>query len=160
MVHTCNTVQFLTICWCLFYFMYIHVCALSQVCIIIHTFRLRIVYIYIYIIYIYTYNSISLYCFWLGQLFILCRQANLRYRELNDALETVQGKLRDARVSFTQLCACMFFVLTREIFLEKTFRIYCMYINGFVLMKFSLVFKSLCRWIARKALADRKRLRF
>lgn len=29
----------------------------------------------------------------------MCRQASLRYRELNDALETVQEKLRDARVS-------------------------------------------------------------
>ena len=28
----------------------------------------------------------------------VCRQASLRYRELNDALETVQEKLRDARV--------------------------------------------------------------
>ena len=28
-----------------------------------------------------------------------CRQATLRYRELNDGLETVQEKLRDARVS-------------------------------------------------------------
>lgn len=28
-------------------------------------------------------------------------QASLRYRELNDALETVQEKLRDARVGFT-----------------------------------------------------------
>ena len=31
-------------------------------------------------------------------LFLLYRQASLRYRELNDGLETVQEKLRDARV--------------------------------------------------------------
>ena len=31
-------------------------------------------------------------------LLLLYRQASLRYRELNDALETVQEKLRDARV--------------------------------------------------------------
>ena len=30
-----------------------------------------------------------------------CSQASLRYRELNDALETVQEKLRDARVGGT-----------------------------------------------------------
>ena len=29
----------------------------------------------------------------------VCRQANLRYRELNESLETVHKKLGDARVS-------------------------------------------------------------
>ena len=33
-----------------------------------------------------------------------CRQATLRYRELNDGLETVQEKLRDARVSKVTKC--------------------------------------------------------
>ena len=42
----------------------------------------------------------------------VCRQASLRYRELNDALETVQEKLRDARVCCVylvlMLCMCIF----------------------------------------------------
>ena len=41
---------------------------------------------------------------------LLPSQANLRYRELNDALETVQEKLRDARVSICNVCmyVCMY----------------------------------------------------
>ena len=35
---------------------------------------------------------------------LLPSQANLRYRELNDALENVQEKLRDARVRY---CVCV-----------------------------------------------------
>ena len=35
--------------------------------------------------------------------FFFFRQASLRYRELNDALETVQEKLRDARVHHMSL---------------------------------------------------------
>ena len=39
---------------------------------------------------------------------LLPSQANLRYRELNDALETVQEKLRDARVRLQTMCICMY----------------------------------------------------
>ena len=35
---------------------------------------------------------------------LLPSQANLRYRELNDALENVQEKLRDARVRLQTVC--------------------------------------------------------